>query len=66
MKQLTEEQITNFKKLAKKTTSQEDLGDEWDSYSISGGNYDDAYWAGCEDEEILNARFVLDLFEIEY
>lgn len=66
MKNLTEEQIENFKKLAKQSTSVEDCGDEWNPYEISGGNYDDAYYAGYKDADIENARFILDLFEIEY
>jgi len=66
MKQLTEEQIENFKKLAKKTTTQEDCPDDWNPYEISGGNFDDCYFIGQEDAEIKNARFILDLFGIKY
>lgn len=63
---LTEKQIEDFKKLAKKTTSKEDCPDDWNPYEISGGNFDDAYWVGYDDAEIENARFILDLFAIEY
>ena len=66
MKQLTEEQIERIKKLASKLTSVEDCGDEWDSHEISGGNLDDAYHVGYKDADIENARFILDLFGIEY
>lgn len=66
MKQLTEEQIEKFKLLASKSTSVEDCGDEWNPYEISGGNFDDAYYVGYADADIENARFILDLFGIEY
>jgi hypothetical protein len=66
MKQLTENQIENFKLLASKSTSVEECGDEWNPCDISGGNFDDAYYVGYEDADIENARFILDLFEIEY
>ncbi len=67
MKQLTEEQIENFKQKAKKKTTVENNPDgEWNPYEFSGGNFDDCYFLGEEDAEIENARFILDLFEIEY
>lgn len=66
MKKLTEKQIDNLKKLAKYTTSVEDCADEWNPYEISGGNFDDAYYVGYKDADIENARFILDLLEIEY
>ncbi len=66
MKQLTEDQIEKFKKLASKSTSVEDCGDDWDAYDISGGNSDDAYHKGYKDADIENARFILDLYGIEY
>jgi hypothetical protein len=66
MKELTEEQIKSLKQLAKNTTSTEDCGDDWNPYDISGGNYDDAYYVGYEDAEIENARFILNLFELDY
>lgn len=66
MKQLTEQQIDYYKKTAKKETSQEYCSDEWNPFEISGGNFDDAYQLGCDDNEIENARFILSLFGIEY
>ncbi len=66
MKQLTVEQIERFKRLASNSTSVEDCGDEWNPYEISGGNFDDAYFLGCKDADIENARFILGLFGIEY
>jgi hypothetical protein len=66
MKQLTEQQIEKFKKLAKQETSQEYCEDDWNPYEISGGNFDDAYYLGCKDSDIYNARFILNLFGIKY
>lgn len=66
MKQLTDQQIERFKFLAKRKTSQETYGDEWNPFEFSGGNFDDAYQVGCDDADIENARFILDLFGIEY
>jgi len=66
MKQLTEQQIEQYKRLAIQETSIESCGDEWNPYEISGGNFDDAYYVGYKDADIENARFILHLFEIEY
>jgi hypothetical protein len=66
MKQPTEKQIEDLKILARKSTSQENCPDDWNPYEISGGNYDDAYWVGYNDADIENARFILDMLEIDY
>jgi hypothetical protein len=66
MRQLTEDQISRYKKLAQKTTSVEDCGDEWNMYEISGGNFDDAYSVGLHDSDIENARVILEVLGIEY
>lgn len=36
------------------------------AFDASGGNYDDAYYLGCEDGEICLARKVLKAFNIEF
>lgn len=66
MRQLTEQQIEQFKRLAKQETSIESCGDEWNPYDLSGGNFDDAYQLGIKDADVENARFILDIFQIEY
>lgn len=66
MKQLTEEQISRYKKLAQEETSKEYCADDWNPYEISGGNYDDAYFLGCKDADIENARVILDVLGVEY
>ncbi len=66
MKQLTEEQISRYKKLAQKKSSNEIYGDEWNIREISGGNFDEAYAVGLHDSDIENARVILDLIGIEY
>lgn len=66
MKQLTEEQISRYKKLAQKRTSVENCGDKWNIHEISGGNFDEAYSVGLHDSDIENARVILDLLGVEY
>jgi hypothetical protein len=66
MKALTETQIQDFKRLAKRSTTTENHPDDWNPGDMSGGNFDDCYWLGHNDADIENARFILDLLEIEY
>ena len=66
MKQLTEQQIEEFKNLAQQETSKEYCPDDWNPREISGGDFDDCYWLGNKDAEIVNARFILNLFGVEY
>ena len=66
MKQLTEDHIEHLKKLANRTTSREDCQDARNSFEISGGRFDEAYWVGYNDSEIENARFILSIYEINY
>lgn len=66
MKQLTEEQIENFKRIAAKTLSIDNCGDEWNIAEISGGSFDNAYHIGFQDAAIEYARFILDAFGIKY
>jgi hypothetical protein len=66
MSLLTDEQIEYFKQVAADKTSQEKYPDDWDAGEISGYNYDDAYWNGGVDADIVNARFILELFGIKY
>lgn len=63
---LTEKQISEFSILAKKQTSVESCGEDWNPYEVGGGNFDDVYYVGYNDAEIINARFILNLFEIKY
>jgi hypothetical protein len=69
MKQLTEEQITRYKKLARQKKSFELRGNDcsiWNIRDISSGDLDETYAVGLHDSDIENARVILDLFEIEY
>jgi hypothetical protein len=66
MKQLTEEQISRYKKLARKKTSVEDCGDEWNIREITGGRFNEAYAVGLHDSDIENARVILDVLGIDY
>lgn len=66
MVQLTNEQTEQLMVLAKQQTSTESACDDWNPYDISGGNFDDAYYTGVNDADIENARFILDLFGIDY
>ena len=64
--ELSVEQIKYFKNKAKSKTSEEIMGENWNPHEFSGGNFDDAYAAGFNDSEIENARFILELFNIEF
>lgn len=64
--ELTVEQIKYLKTKAKSKTSQEIMGEGWNPYEFSGGNFDDAYDAGFNDAEIENARYILELFDVEF
>jgi hypothetical protein len=66
MKQLTEDQISRYKKLARKKTSVENCGDEWNVRDISSGDLDEAYAVGLHDSDIENARVILDVLGVEY
>ena len=55
--ELSQEQIDNLKKLAKRKCWCEN--DDFSAYDYSGGNYDDAYAGGCSDGESLLAAQLL-------
>jgi hypothetical protein len=40
--------------------------EDFNPYDYCGGNYDDAYYGGCSDGEILLARQVLTSMKIEW
>jgi len=40
--------------------------EDFNAYDCSGGNFDDAYDAGCGDGQIELAREILDELKIEY
>jgi hypothetical protein len=46
-------------RLSKKETWADDI-ENFNPYESSGGNFDDAYWAGETDGEVLLARMILD------
>ena len=50
--------------LARKKATTEN--DDFNAFDYSGGNYDDAYYLGAEDGEILLAREILETFCIKY
>lgn len=69
MKQLTEEQISRYKKLARQKTSLELCGNDlniWNLRDISSGDLDEAYAVGLHDSDIENARVILDVLGVEY
>ena len=49
-----------LKEIARKKAASDD--NDFNAYSYSGGKYDDAYYAGCEDGEIVFARELLSKF----
>lgn len=51
-------------KLAKQTASSDE--EDFNVYDICGGNYDDAYYAGTSDGEILLARNILRQMGVNY
>jgi hypothetical protein len=68
MKQLTDEQIARYIKLAQRKTCQEISEADGEEYfnPADYGNYDDVYGAGYDDGRINTAREILDMFEIKY
>lgn len=58
------ELIEKLKKLAATEAACDD--DEFNPYDVSGGNFDDAYYAGSTDGEILLARDILTELKIVY
>ena len=54
---MTPEMLEKLKKLA--FTEAACDYEDFNPYDVSGGNFDDAYYAGCTDGEILLAREVL-------
>ncbi len=61
---MNEELIEKLKTLAKKECWSDD--DEFEAYSYSGGNFDDAYSGGYRDGEIDLAREILRELGISY
>jgi hypothetical protein len=49
-----------LEKIAKKESWQDSI--DFNVYDFSGGNYDDAYYGGCDTGEILLARELLAKF----
>ena len=66
MRNLTEQEIDQFKRLAKQQTTTEKYEEDWNPYEFSGGNFDDCYTIGYNDADIENARYILDLYDISY
>lgn len=54
---LSNEMIQKLKKLAETEAACDD--EEFNPYDVSGGNFDDAYYAGSNDGEILLARQII-------
>lgn len=54
---LSNEMIEKLKNLAAMEAACDD--EEFNPYDVSGGNFDDAYYAGSVDGEILLAREIL-------
>lgn len=61
---LTQEQIQEIKTIAE--TKLVSDNEDFCANDYSGGNFDDAYYMGTTDGEILMARNVLDMLNIEY
>jgi len=62
--QLSDEQIAQLKKEARRDVSDEideDSGEFFNPYDMYGGNFDDAYQGGRDDSDTDNARFLLTL-----
>lgn len=66
MRNLTEQEIDQFKRLAKQQTTTEEYEEDWNPYEFSGGNFDDCYEIGSNDADVRNARYILDLYGISY
>lgn len=55
---ISEAIIEKLKQTAKRSAHTDDI-EEFNPYEFSGGNFDDAYFAGQEDGETLLARQIL-------
>ena len=67
--ELPDEYVERIKKLAAKLTCAEKAekhGEEFIPEDWAGGNFDDAYQLGCDDDAIEEARRLLDLCGIEW
>ena len=61
---MTPEMIEKLKKLAATEAACDD--EDFNPYDVSGGNFDDAYYAGSNDGEILLARSILEDLGVVY
>jgi len=62
--ELSDDNVAQLKKLASKMTCSEKAekrGEDFIPEDWSGGNFDDAYQLGCDDEAVEDARELLDL-----
>lgn len=67
--ELPDEYVERLKKLAPKLTCVEKAeknGEDFIPEDWAGGNFDDAYQLGCDDESIEDARNLLDLCGIKW
>ena len=55
---LSEVMIEKLKKLAAESCCSDD--EDFNAYDYSGGNFDDAYYAGTSDGEISSAREIIE------
>ena len=67
--ELSDEYVNHLKELASKSTCPEKAekrGKDFIPEDWAGGNFDDAYQLGCDDESVENARAILDLCGVEW
>jgi hypothetical protein len=61
---IPDEVIEKYKKIASQETWTED--EDFDPCSSSGGNYDDAYYAGSDDGHTQAARALLQIIGVDW